>query len=299
MGVEARAGGCDDQNTDSNDGCSANCKVEAGFVCAGEPSACAETCGNGELDEGEGCDDANAKAGDGCFSCSLEEGFVCDNAQSPSACADVINCAAPTDSNCDSNAKCTNTPGSFSCACSKGYTGDGVTCTDVNECLKASDNNCNVNAVCTNNPGSFSCVCKKGYTGDGVNCPDDNECLKASDNNCNVNAVCTNTSGSFKCACKAGYSGDGVVTCVQPHCDGVPANCGQIPNDSCCASPSVTGGTFNLGDPAASAATIATFALDKQLRQPSPRVRARRSWRRMVRRAHIPALGGPSRQSSC
>ncbi|MBW2529077.1 MAG: DUF4215 domain-containing protein [Deltaproteobacteria bacterium] len=31
---------CDDGNTDSSDGCSATCKVEAGFVCLDEPSTC-------------------------------------------------------------------------------------------------------------------------------------------------------------------------------------------------------------------------------------------------------------------
>ena len=29
---------------------------------------------------------------------------------------------------CDANAGCTNTPGSFTCACNTGYSGDGVTC---------------------------------------------------------------------------------------------------------------------------------------------------------------------------
>jgi len=32
--------GCDDGNLDPGDGCDANCQVEAGFTCAGEPSIC-------------------------------------------------------------------------------------------------------------------------------------------------------------------------------------------------------------------------------------------------------------------
>ncbi len=36
-------------------------------------------------------------------------------------------CALGTD-NCNTNAACTNTVGSFTCACNEGYSGDGVTC---------------------------------------------------------------------------------------------------------------------------------------------------------------------------
>ena len=41
--------------------------------------------------------------------------------------SDDNECEEVTD-NCDSNATCTNIPGSFTCACNQGYSGDGVIC---------------------------------------------------------------------------------------------------------------------------------------------------------------------------
>lgn len=40
---------------------------------------------------------------------------------------DIDECATGAD-NCDSKAACANTPGSFSCTCNQGYSGEGVTC---------------------------------------------------------------------------------------------------------------------------------------------------------------------------
>ena len=41
---------------------------------------------------------------------------------------DINECESNTD-NCNENADCTNTEGSFTCSCNPGYTGDGVSCT--------------------------------------------------------------------------------------------------------------------------------------------------------------------------
>ena len=43
-------------------------------------------------------------------------------------CAELNECFFGLD-DCDDNAECTNTPGSFQCVCNTGYQGDGVLCT--------------------------------------------------------------------------------------------------------------------------------------------------------------------------
>ena len=53
------------------------------------------------------------------------------------------------DNDCDANADCTNTVGSFECACKDGFSGDGVQCDDINECDLEIDN-CHDLATCQN-----------------------------------------------------------------------------------------------------------------------------------------------------
>ena len=88
------------------------------------------TCGDGTVDTHEPCDDGNLVGGDGCSAgCAIEPGYACTGA-GPSICTDVDECAGEGAGNdCDPNATCTNTTGSFTCACNAGFIGDGFTCT--------------------------------------------------------------------------------------------------------------------------------------------------------------------------
>ena len=76
---------CDDANTTSADGCSADCStVESGFTCPAAGGACSAavvTCPNAKIDAGEECDDGNAAGNDGCSSnCKVEAGYACPTA---------------------------------------------------------------------------------------------------------------------------------------------------------------------------------------------------------------------------
>ena len=104
---------------------------------------------------------------------------------------DVNECALGKH-NCDANANCTDTIGSYMCACNIGYEGDGFNCTsethsfegltnglvlncmltcivDINECAKGTDD-CHEDSTCTDTDGSYYCTCEVGFVGDGFNC---------------------------------------------------------------------------------------------------------------------------------
>jgi cysteine-rich repeat protein len=84
-GVVSPDEACDDGNGAPGDGCGADCGIEAGYSCHGQPSLCNAGCGDGALGEGEQCDDGNSTAGDGCgVHCAIEPEYGCTGV--PSVC---------------------------------------------------------------------------------------------------------------------------------------------------------------------------------------------------------------------
>ncbi len=142
--------------------------------------------------------------------CACKPGFSDDpsagSGQAGTVCADVDECSDGS-AGCDLAADCTNSAGSFACACKPGYGGDGKVCADVDECTSGTAT-CDLNAECSNTVGDYQCACKGGFSGDGKACSDVDECA-AGTAVCDLNAECSNTVGTYQCACKAGYSGDG------------------------------------------------------------------------------------------
>nr|XP_039268362.1 fibrillin-1-like [Styela clava] len=158
------------------------------------------------------------------FICRCAAGFDSFLSNSTFACKDIKECNSPTTNACSAQADCTDTIGSYVCACKTGYTGDGlVTCNDINECTSYT-HICHDKADCTNNNGSFTCTCKTGYIGTGTTCTDINECAIDTDN-CHKIAKCTNNDGSFTCACETGFTGDGFNCADNDECILKTDNC--------------------------------------------------------------------------
>ena len=113
-------------------------------------------------------------------------------------------CSRDTD-DCNSNAMCINTDGSFTCTCASGYSGNGTNCTgkERKKWLILTQINQTV-FICKNRYGwliPWDNICV-------FFCLDINECFEGI-NDCHEYANCTNSDGSYTCACNTGYIGNG------------------------------------------------------------------------------------------
>ena len=211
--------------------------------------------------EGE-CDDRSCPLNEKCTSptsnaCECKEGFSLDKIMD--ICGDINECLF--DHDCNSNAICNNTEGSFSCECKLGYFGNGVTCeegsctddmcpfreecvsprrtdcqctdgferndtglcVDTDEC-STNQNDCDVNADCENEEGTYICNCKKGFSGNGLKCDDIDEC-DFGEYGCPDNSYCNNTEGSYSCPCKPHYTKHGNLCSELDECGTGLHNC--------------------------------------------------------------------------
>lgn len=167
------------------------------------------------------CPDGFTAEDESCAPPSCPSGFERVGAN----CVDVDECAQPALNDCDEEAVCTNTAGSFTCACPAGWSGDGKACTP------ACEPGCGEGATCAREDGASVCTCPEGYALDAArNCVDVDECQDAALNDCDPHAVCENTDGGWTCACPENFEGDG-QSCT-PICE---EECGE--NQACTALP--------------------------------------------------------------
>lgn len=195
---------CDDGNSSSGDGCSADCKViEQDYSCLepGKPCESTVSCGDGKVAGTETCDDGNDEANDGCSAvCMVEMGWLCPTPGDrcvAEKCGDGIiagveqcedNDVAPGDGD-GCSATCALEPG-FVCdtpgqACRQAVCGDGVVeggepCDDKNNVVgDGCSPGCYAEPVCTKPTDADGCSSSCGdgllLDGDAEECDDGNK----------------------------------------------------------------------------------------------------------------------------
>eukprot|EP00933_Yihiella_yeosuensis_P060247 TRINITY_DN6253_c4_g1_i1.p1 TRINITY_DN6253_c4_g1~~TRINITY_DN6253_c4_g1_i1.p1 ORF type:complete len:1111 (+),score=158.47 TRINITY_DN6253_c4_g1_i1:93-3425(+) len=237
---------CKIQNPCVNTAGSFQCKCGTGYsgtlpVCnnLNECTAGTHTCNGMGL--GVGCIDTV-----GSFRCGCLAGYTNltqINTSQKLQCSNINECNTTTTGhqhNCSTNSQCSDTVGSFLCACKVGYfanatSADPTACTDMDECAT---NRCAAleGTTCKNTVGSFTCDCQPGYRLINGSCATINECtihgsnITAKVHNCHNQSACFDTIGSFFCKCNAGYLGNGV------NCTDVDECAQAAPNSPCTMS---------------------------------------------------------------
>ncbi|NUQ78727.1 MAG: DUF4215 domain-containing protein, partial [Polyangiaceae bacterium] len=258
---------CDDDDLDAGDGCGPTCAVEAGYSCAGAPSMCSTTCGDGIIAGAEACDDDDLDAGDGCGpTCAIEAGFSCAGAPSVCAttCGDGIIAGAEVcdDDNAASSDgcsaacaielgwQCAGSPSACSTICGDGLKLGGEACDDGD---KAPLDGCSAACTtetgwqCVGSPSICSTIC-----GDGIKLPPE----ACDDGNPTAGDGCTPScfiEPGYQCAGSpsmcAGICGDGAMVANEGCDDG-----DNSPLDGCNAICMVEAGWQCAGSPSACSA---------------------------------------------
>lgn len=171
------------------------------------------------------------------YACECKPGFLGDaHKRDKTGCANVNECIATGNYPCGENTVCTDSPGSYSCTCLRGFkkigSNRGDDCENVNEADDAANSRfraehlaaaktCGVDASVRDLKGSYYCLCNDGYekVGDGnktktqTSCTDVNECASDKLNTCgasNVSTTCRNVAGAenkyYACDCKEHFS---------------------------------------------------------------------------------------------
>ncbi|XP_072458163.1 adhesion G protein-coupled receptor E1 isoform X9 [Notamacropus eugenii] len=180
----------------------------------------------------------------GRYKCRCLPGFASPRGNSwipgrtgPFQCTDIDECLS--EAACPLHYTCQNTPGSYKCTCSAGFTLRNSQCEDVDECSQ-SPHSCGLNTNCTNTIGGYACNCLPGFSSPHgsswipgrtgpFQCTDIDECL--SEAACPLHYTCQNTPGSYECTCSAGFTLRNSQCEDVDECSQSPHPCG--PNTNC------------------------------------------------------------------
>ena len=115
--------------------------------------------------------------------------------------SDCVECEDGTHE-CDPNADCFNTYGSYICACKDEFYGDGVDCAPCSVCQEECEGE-----ECKTGPGYTEDKKEPPCEASDRTCRDINECslLDERTHNCDDHADCDNGVGSFKCTCQVNF----------------------------------------------------------------------------------------------
>ena len=152
------------------------------------------------------------------YDCSCLPGYELND--DSTVCVDINECNV--DGSCPLNAACTNSDGSFQCACLNGFELINGNCDDIDEC-QPDIRTCHSTATCVNTPGSHTCTCDHfGDPETDIGCYDEEICLylgSMCDND--PISVCVDSPSGPECACPSStfanyetiFNDDGTVTC--------------------------------------------------------------------------------------
>lgn len=167
------------------------------------------------------CETVNCGPNEQCMLVNQDAKCICSTGftGTSAGCVDIDECVGNP---CQPGAICKNEPGSFTCQCPGGTTGDPFRtgCLKTNAPIGCNDKNpCPAGEQCILDEfvGQSVCICVQGYVRDEQTgkCRDNNECLELRDKPaCGLNAICSNLPGSYDCQCPPGFNGNPFLECL-------------------------------------------------------------------------------------